>query len=1098
MNSHGIEVEAAPLQAILTPGVVTVAPETLLVDVLTLMQQHAISSIVAVNDGRQPIGIFTEKDAIHLMVDAADLSTLKMADVMSQPVLTAPPTLGYAKAYQLMSENSLRHLVVVDDVGELLGLVSEGDFLHHMGMEYLVEMKTVENSMSSRVKVVGPDATLAQVVEVMSKHHVSCVVVAENDRPIGILTERDMVCFATENLDIDRVFAVQKMSRPLLTVTADLPLQIASRMMETSKVRRLIVVNDEGYLHGILTRHDIAKSLQGSYIEYLQESLEQKSRDLIDTEARLRDIEQRDFYQGLIEQVSDAIFIVDADSGQVLDANEQAAKSLGISHVDILQLKVNELAQDFAAASVWFRKNMLILRRQGEVLATTLYKRLDGTFLPVEIKARLVRFGQKEYVVAIARDLSERHEAMQSLRESEQRFRVLFEQSPVSMAFVDFEGHLISLNKAFTEILGYTAAHLQDLDTWFSLAHPDPVYRAEVKSLWFRLVENARYGNHKIPSYQYRITCLNGVEKLINASGVTTKSGFLAILEDITERTNQEERLRQAAAVFASTTEGVMITCAQGRIQRVNNAFCRLTGYHSEEVIGKPANLLQSGRHDAGFYQAMWQSLRTVGSWQGEIWNRRKDGAVFPELLSISPVKDAVGATTHYVGVFSDISKLKESEQKLNYLAHHDMLTHLPNRLMLQSRLEQSLIKAKSKNSQLALLLLDLDRFKDVNDSFGHAAGDELLQQVAAILERCLSEADLVCRMGGDEFAILLEDIFQPEDAGSIANEVINLLSKHWTLSNGCDVTIGASVGISIYPTQSDDGEELLQHADAALYRAKNAGRGCFHYFTEELTHEARNRLDIESRLSRALDAGELSVFYQPQIDIASGEVIGAEALVRWFDPNKGLIMPSEFIPLAEQTGLINAIGLFVLRQACSQFKQWLDQGYKPISLAVNLSAVQLRHSNIEQAVTSALAETGLPAKYLELEITESALMEREQEFINLLHRLRKLGVKIAIDDFGTGYSSLAYLKKFPIDILKIDKSFVDDIPKDKDDMIIAATVVAMGHSLGLEVLAEGVETPEQLAFLKSKACDYYQGFLCSKPVSAEQFIQFLKVAEPV
>jgi len=1098
MNLHAIEVEAAPLQAILTPGVVTVTADALLEDVLALMQQHAISSIVAVNSERQPIGIFTEKDAIHLMVDEADLATLKMADVMSQPVLTAPPTLGYAKAYQLMSENNLRHLVVVDDEGALLGLVSEGDFLHHMGMEYLVEMKTVVNSMSHRVKVVGPGDSLSKVVAVMSKYRVSCVVITEQDRPIGILTERDMVRFATERLEIEQVRAVDKMSAPLLTVTADLSLQIASRMMETSKVRRLIVVNDDGSLQGILTRHDIAKSLQGSYIEYLQESLERKSRDLINTEARLRDIEQRDFYQGLIEQVSDAIFILDADTGQILDANEQAAKSLGISHVDILQLKVTELAQDFAAASVWFRKNMLVLRRQGEVLATTIYKRLDGSYLPVEIKARLVRFGQKDYVVAIARDLSERHEAMQSLRDSEQRFRILFEQSPVSMAYVDYDGRLISLNKAFTEVLGYTAEHLLDLDTWFTLAHPDPIYREEVKALWFRLVENAREGDHKIPTYQYRITCLNGIEKLISASGVTTENGFLAILEDITERTNQEERLRQAAAVFASTTEGVMITCAQGNIQRVNKAFCRLTGYRSEEVVGKPANLLQSGRHDAEFYADMWQNLQTLGSWQGEIWNRRRDGAVFPELLSISPVKDEAGSTTHYVGVFSDISKLKESEQKLNYLAHHDMLTHLPNRLLLQSRLEQSLAKAKQNNSQLALLLLDLDRFKDVNDSFGHAAGDELLQQVAAILERCLSQADLVCRMGGDEFAILLEDIFQPEDAGLIANEVIRLLSKHWTLSNGCDVTIGASVGISIYPTQSVDGEELLQHADAALYRAKNAGRGCFHYFTEELTHEARNRLDIESRLSRALDAGELSVFYQPQIDIASGEVIGAEALVRWFDPNKGLIMPSEFIPLAEQTGLINSIGLFVLRQGCAQVKQWLDQGYKPISLAVNLSAVQLKHSDIEHAVTSALAETGLPAKYLELEITESALMEREQEFIDLLHSLRQLGVKIAIDDFGTGYSSLAYLKKFPIDILKIDKSFVDDIPEDKDDMVIAATVVAMGHSLGLEVLAEGVETPEQLEFLRSKACNYYQGFLCSKPVSAEEFTQFLESLEVV
>ncbi|WP_415882262.1 EAL domain-containing protein [Neptuniibacter sp. QD34_54] len=1088
MNLNAIEIEAAPLKAILTPSVITVSPDVPLKTVLALMQQHSISSIVAVGDSAKPVGIFTEKDAIRLMLDDHSISSLCMADVMSQPVITVSSNLGYAKAYQTMSENNVRHLVVVGNEGQLLGLVSEGDFLHHMGMEYLVELKTVANSMSYRVKGVEPEASLASVLSLMSSEKISCTVIVEKGCPVGILTERDIVRLATENLDIEKVLAREVMATPLITVLPDLPLQIASRMMESNHVRRLVVVEHDGCLKGILTRHDIAKSLQGSYIEYLQETLERKSRALVNSEARLRDIEQRDFYQHLVEQVSDAIYIIDADDGRILDANEQASKSLAMSHGDLLNLRVVDLTTANESLNDWLEKNLSELKVKEELLQTTEYRRLDGTVFPVEVKSRLVRFGHKDYVVAIARDLTERFQAIDSIRDSEQRFRVLFEQSPVPMAYVGFDGKLISLNKAFTTTLGYSAKHLPDLDTWFSLAHPDLQYRKEARERWYGAIERARITDHKIPLSEYKITCLEGKQKLINASGITTECGFLAILEDVTERKSQEDRLRQAAAVFGSTTEGVMITSAAGVIQRVNKAFCRLTGYGSDEVIGQPAKILQSGRHDEQFYAVMWDSLREKGSWQGEIWNRRKDGAVYPELLSISQVTNDYQKVTHYVGVFSDISKLKESEQKLNYLAHHDMLTHLPNRLMLQSRLEQSLAVARRNSKQLALLLLDLDRFKDVNDSFGHAAGDELLQQVAVLLKDRLRQVDLVCRMGGDEFALLLEDIHHPEDAGLVANEVIEAISKRWVLKNGVDVAIGGSIGISIYPTQSEDAEALLQHADAALYKAKNEGRGCFNYFTEELTRDARSRLELEARLSRAIENQELEVFYQPQIDIVSGELIGAEALVRWQDPEKGLIGPADFIPLAEQTGLINPIGLFVLKQSCIQLKSWLDQGFKPITMAVNLSSVQLRHTDICQLVETVLEQTELPAQYLELEITESALMEREQEFIDLLHQLRKLGVKVAIDDFGTGYSSLAYLKKFPIDVLKIDKSFVEDIPQDKDDMVIAATIVAMGHSLGLKVLAEGVETQEQLRFLQNKACHYYQGYLSSRPVPYLQF----------
>lgn len=1342
MNLNVIEIDSAPLKTILTPEVVTFSPDVLLKSVLALMEERSISSVVAVDNEDRPVGIFTEQDAIRLMVEKKKMTGLLLLDVMSQPVLTAPPNMGYGSAYQLMSEHNVRHLVVVDnESGKLIGLVSEGDFLHHMGMEYLVELKTVAGSMTSQVQTLDYTASLQDALVLMSKLHISCVVLTKKSKPIGILTERDMVRLASQDIAVADLSVADEMTSPLQTVKAEMPLQMASHLMEKSHIRRLVVVSNQGELAGILTRHDIAKSLQGSYIEYLQETLERKNKDLRHTEARLRDVEQKTFYQSLVEQISDAIFVIDADDGRILDANTQAARNLRMDMSELLELRVIDFSITIPSLDLWLDKHIPLLREKGELLIKTAHKRKDGTTYPTEVKARLVSFGMKEYVVAVARDLTEREEANKLLKESEQRFQALFEnaplayqsldmegniqvvnkawlqmlkcsrdevlgkpfrdfltphstsllqeefprfidkgavdgplfelprqgeqnalvrvtgqlgvepvtgelrthcmlidvtenettaatlrksenrfrrffmESPVAMAYVDPAGDLISLNDQFTAVFGYTPDDLPNMAAWFKVAYKATEQRTYAEDHWWKAVDETDQNGGLITPYEHAITCKRHRLKTVRFSGMRMENGFLVILEDITEqkkatkalkdsaetyfgvistaldgfwmadmhgklidvnesyvrmsgftreellgmhiqdldaieapnetrlrieriisqggerflsqhrrkegtvfdvevnctywegsggrffvflrdvtqRKLDEDKLRQAAAVFGNTNEGVMITDPTGVIQMVNGAFCHLTGYTENEVLNKPASMLNSGRHDYLFYQTMWDAILETGSWQGEIWNRRKDGTTYPELLSISAVSDDEGVLSHYVGVFADISRLKESEDKLAYLAHHDMLTDLPNRLMLQARLEGSLSTAKRQQSQLALLLLDLDRFKDVNDSFGHAAGDELLIQVAKILQQTVREADSVCRMGGDEFAILLDGIHRPEDAGKVAYSIITALSKTWTLSNGCNVAIGASIGISIYPTQSEDAEALLQHADAALYRAKAEGRGRFQYFTEELTRDARNRLDLEARLVSAIANDELVVYYQPQINIQTGAIIGAEALVRWLDPERGLIPPIDFIPLAEQTGLIKEIGAYVLKESCVQAQSWIEQGFNPISMAVNLSAVQLRHSDIKRDIEEVLNVTGLPPAYLELEITESALMEREQESIDLLNDLRDLGVRIAIDDFGTGYSSLAYLKKFSLDVLKIDKSFVDDIPQDKDDMVIASTIVAMAHSLGLDVLAEGVETDDQLSFLASKDCDFYQGFLTSKPVPAEVFREFLE-----
>jgi len=585
------------------------------------------------------------------------------------------------------------------------------------------------------------------------------------------------------------------------------------------------------------------------------------------------------------------------------------------------------------------------------------------------------------------------------------------------------------------------------------------------------------------------------IPKIIN----NTVVGRVWSFRDVTEQKQAEAELRIAATAFESQ-EGMSITDANQIILKINKAFTRITGYSPEEAIGKTHALLNSGRQDAYFYSVLQHALNQDGYWEGEIWNRRKNGEIYPQWLSITAVRDANSRITNYVAAFTDITKDKEAEQTIHNLAYYDPLTALPNRRLLWERLKHGIEVERRDGKQLALLMLDLDRFKAVNDSMGHLAGDELLQQAAARIKARLRDVDMVARLGGDEFIVLLEDITHPEDAARVAEAIVADLSKPFQLlKNNTDpelsrrVRIGASIGISLFPQHGDSPETLIDNADIALYRAKDEGRGCFAYFSEEFTIIARERIALETRLRRATEQRELCVYYQAQIDIDSGLIIGAEALVRWHDPASGLISPSNFIPIAEETGLIVEIGAWVLRETCLQGRRWIDAGLPSLTLAVNVSPHQFRRSNISALVAEVLSETGFPAELLELELTESGLMENEEKAVEVLTNLRAQGVRLAIDDFGTGYSSLAYLKRFPLDVLKIDKSFIDDIPSVQDDMEITATIVAMGHILGFKVLAEGVETLEQLAFLREKGCDTYQGYIKSKPLPAEDFARLLR-----
>ncbi|MDR6155378.1 diguanylate cyclase (GGDEF)-like protein/PAS domain S-box-containing protein [Acidovorax delafieldii] len=559
-----------------------------------------------------------------------------------------------------------------------------------------------------------------------------------------------------------------------------------------------------------------------------------------------------------------------------------------------------------------------------------------------------------------------------------------------------------------------------------------------------------------------------------------------------------EARQRLAATVVDNTMEGVVVTDAHSRILSVNAAFTRLLGYTEEELLGKTPRVFKSGRHDKAFYEAMWSALTETGYWQGEIWNRRKNGEIFPEHMSLSAVRDPAGEITHYVCMFTDISEEKAQQRQLEYLAHNDPLTGLSNRTWFGHQLELAVQEAQGSGEHIAVLLLNLDRFKDVNDSYGHATGDEVLKHIARQVQSALRPGDVLGRMAGDELAVVARNLRHADGAAAVARHLIRAVAEPWRSPDGLEVVAGVSVGICMFPEHAGTTELLLQGAHAAVYGAKARGRGAWCFFHEAMTQAARERLELESRLRLALAQGHLQMYYQPQIDIATGRILGAEALVRWNDPQEGLISPARFIPVAETSGVIGPLGEWVVREVCRQGQQWRDAGLPPLTLALNVSPRQFHLTDLAGCTAAALQASGFPAALLELEITESALAERTEEARQVLVRLRELGVRIAVDDFGTGYSSLAQLKRFPIDVLKIDQGFIRDIPQSEDDMAISAAIIAMGHSMGLSVLAEGVETEGQLAFLRERGCDAYQGYLCSRPVPADDFVALLRAqAEP-
>jgi len=639
------------------------------------------------------------------------------------------------------------------------------------------------------------------------------------------------------------------------------------------------------------------------------------------------------------------------------------------------------------------------------------------------------------------------------------------------------------------EMLGYHPSELPDDHSLRDqLIHPED--RDEVE----RRMAAAIAGRASYVA-EYRMRARDGRWRWIHDQGnVVTRDDegrplrIAGTCRDVTERKTVEQELRLWATVFESSAEAVVVSDPRDRIVAINPAFSRMTGYAREEVLERPTSILHSQRHDPNFYRQLRQTLLDTGRWQGEVWQHRKNGDDFLAWVNVNAVRDEHDRITHYVLVAIDITQRKLDEERLRILANYDTLTELPNRSQFQERLAEALARMEAKGGELALIFADLDRFKQINDSLGHAIGDRLLQVVAQRLRGAVRRADLVARLGGDEFTVVMENAGGRERIRQVAERILGAFARPVHLE-GHEIPVTTSIGISVYPRDGTTVEVLLKHADTAMYQAKSLGRNQLQFFTAEMSARAIERLSYETNLRRAEERGELELRYQPTLDLASDAVSGVEALLRWRHPERGLLAPKDFLEVAEDAGLIVPIGAWVLRTACAQAAAWQRRGLTPLEVAVNLSASQLRFENLADTVASALDRAGLAPELLLLELTESVVMEADSaaQSIARLYALKDLGVRLAIDDFGTGYSSLSYLKRLPIDTLKIDRSFVRDLLVSPQDAAIVEAIIAMARSLGLRVVAEGVETREQLDVLRRAGCHEVQGYYFSRPRPASE-----------
>lgn len=759
-----------------------------------------------------------------------------------------------------------------------------------------------------------------------------------------------------------------------------------------------------------------------------------------------------------------------------------------ISKKEQRALKTEKGYFSFAATSLDLTHSQSGNYQTPPLLSWDVISRIDPNFVNFSV-ARTLRDNKEQILILVVSVflvsamivyliISNRLKKMQ-LQNSEEQFTQLIKLAPDGIFIADLDGRYVDVNQAGCDLLGRSRDEIIGNTILDLIPEKDTSRLAENKN-------ELLHGNTDVSEWLLQSKDGKFVSVEVSAN-ILPDGRWLGFVRDISKRKEAEFHMRLSTAVVQNTQEAVLVTDSHKKIISVNPAFTSITGYEADEVIGKSPKFLRSGKQPETFYREMWQSLSSKGQWEGEIWNKRKDGEIFPAWENVCVSTDEQGNIINYIGIMADISVLKKAEEELNNLAYSDILTGLSNRTASHIRLEQSLSRAKRNNQKVVLLLLDLNRFKLINDTLGHDSGDIVLKTVAQRLKQCVRDEDTVARLGGDEFEIILEQIDREQGAVEVVKKIIKAISKPIVLTSGEEVFTSTSVGISVFPDNGSSAKELKKAADIAMYRAKKSGTQSFEFFTPNMTQRAEHRMSMEQDLRRALTENQFKLHYQPQVEILTGKIIGVEALLRWQHPEKGLINPEEFIKIAEETRLIHQLGKWVIRESCKQINAWINAGCNPVRMGINVSGFQLMYDHVVKDIKESLQliESPLGGKLIQIEVTESWLQVGGR-VDRVLEELCDMGVSIAIDDFGTGYSSLSQLKALPIDTLKIDRSFLENIPRDSQNTAIVTAIISMAQSLGLTIIAEGVETVPQLSFLLEHACNEVQGFLFSKAITGD------------
>ena len=795
--------------------------------------------------------------------------------------------------------------------------------------------------------------------------------------------------------------------------------------------------------------------------------------------------------QALMQNSIEGILIMNIE-GDVLEVNDAFCKMLGYTREEVLTMNVADWDAQWSREELRERFKAII---GHSTRFETVHRRKDGTPIQVEITSCGTELDGRYFIFSASHDITERKQAETALLISEANQRAMLDNSPYLTWLKDAAGRYISINKVFADFLrlenvqqaiGKTDLDLQPRDLADKYRADDAEVMAARQQ---KHVEEAAFDGKEIKWVETFKT------PIIDAIGNVL--GTVGFASDITERKKIEEALRVAAVAF-ETHDAIAITDRNANIIRVNQAFTDITGYKAEEVLGQNPRIMSSGRQDKAFYIEMWQQLLHTGSWAGEIWDKRKNGQIYPKWLTITAVRNEHLEITHYVAIFSDITARKQTEEEIRNLAFYDALTRLPNRRLFMDRFRAALTISSRRNDYGAVLFIDLDRFKILNDTLGHDYGDLLLIEVAVRIKSCVREMDTVARLGGDEFVVLIEGVSESPNetsrkVGLIAEKIRETLAHPYTLKSH-EHHCSPSIGISLYRGNENSVDALIQQADMAMYQAKESGRNAVRFFDPVMQHNVATRAALENDLHNAVMLNQLYLYYQVQVD-NEDRPVGAEALLRWFHPEQGLVLPEQFISIAEESTLILGIGHWVLDQACRQLGLWShDERMRELTLAVNVSAKQFAQPNFVDQIAETLKTHGVTPAKLKLELTESMVLNDKHGTIFKMHALKKLGIKLSMDDFGTGYSSLSYLKELPLDQLKIDKSFVQSITREGSDALLVQTIIDLANNFRMNVIAEGVETEAQLAFLKHHDCMGYQGFLFSKALPIGEFEKMLAV----